>query len=82
MNKPYEFQTPFPLCEFTVWEDLDRPSPGGGGQEKSATSAKPAAQRLPIFFCVVVIFLLSVESYVAFYAIAGALARSVSAFLY
>jgi hypothetical protein len=79
MNKPYEFSAPFQLCEFAVWEDLDREFIGGGGREKSTRAIRPA-QKLPVFFCAVMVILLAIESYVALYAIAGALVRSVRAF--
>ena len=84
ISKTYEFRTPFPLCEFTVWEEFDRESLGGGGRESRAGGVKPPAQRqrLPIFFCAVLIVVLSVESYVALYAIFGALARSLGAALF
>jgi hypothetical protein len=80
MNRPYAFRAPFPPCEFSVWEDLGRESVGGGGGGIKAGGIRPTAQRLPIVFCVVVILLLSVESYVALYAIVGTLARFVSMF--
>jgi hypothetical protein len=83
MIKPYGFRAPFSLCQFTVWEDFDREFVGGGGRDKSdksARSVRPITQKLPVLFCAVMIILLSVESYVALYAIAGALARSVRSF--
>lgn len=73
-TKPYEFRPPISLCEFAVW-DLDREPLGGGGREKSTIAVRPIRRRLPIPFCVVMIVLLSVESYVALYVIGGALAR-------
>ncbi len=80
MTDAYEFRRPFPLCEFTVWEDLDRQSLGSGGPGKRTSHHEPAPQKLPVLFCAVMVVLFSVESYVALYAIIGALGRSVATF--
>jgi hypothetical protein len=83
MTESYEFRAPFSLCDFAVWEDLDREFVGGGGRdkrEKGGKHVRRAGQRLPVLFCAVFIILLSVESYVAVYAIVGALTRSVHTF--